>query len=81
MINEWATANMAASSDLAVTPALAAAGGDAVHHSGRWSLRIAPPGVPSFTSTGSHTFVWQRQTDGEWRLQMIHIADDPQLQS
>lgn len=62
----WARQQMAGSGTLALWPLHSEQHGDTAFHMGRWKLGA---------STGVHTFAWERQDDGTWRLASLHILD------
>lgn len=77
IVTEWAAGQMASTQNLAVEALAQSAGGDYAFSSGRWSLEVTPEGEPNFTNTGSHTFIWEHQSDLNWRLKVLHIENDP----
>ncbi len=62
----WARQQMARSGTLVLWPVHSEQHGDTAFQMGRWKLGA---------SSGVHTFLWQQQDDGTWRLASIYILD------
>ncbi|MEP0546595.1 MAG: hypothetical protein ABJF88_06660 [Rhodothermales bacterium] len=62
----WARQQMAGSGTLVLWPLHSEQHGDAAFQTGRWKLGAG---------TGVHTFQWQRQEDGVWRITSLYILD------
>lgn len=63
----WAEGQMAASPALVLAPLYSAAQQGRVYQVGRWTLGEA---------TGVHTFLWEADGEGQWRLASLYILDD-----
>ena len=62
----WARRQMAGSGTLVLWPLHSDQHGDAAFQVGRWKMGA---------SSGVHTFRWERQEDGVWRIASMHILD------
>ncbi len=43
--------------------------GDTAYETGRYTIRLQPPGLDVMTDSGKYVMVWKRQADGAWKIQ------------
>lgn len=71
-VNDWRADQMEATDRLTITTVKSDRYDHVAYHTGRWALGLADD-----TSSGSHTFVFERNEDDVWKIVSMTMNNDP----
>ncbi|MBL0055618.1 MAG: nuclear transport factor 2 family protein [Chitinophagaceae bacterium] len=73
--DKWISGGVKVLSNIKTTAAIREGDGQIAYSGGTYSLDLTPPGGPLLREKGNYSFVWSKQSSGEWKLTLIHIED------
>lgn len=75
----WVSGGVKVLSNIKTTSSVKGANGDLAYDGGTYSLDLTIPNGPVLKERGNYSLVWERQTDGQWLLTLVHIEDVTRL--
>jgi len=75
----WVSGGVKVLSNIKTTSSVNGVNGDLAYDGGTYSLDLTIPNGPVLKERGNYSLVWEKQTDGQWLLTLVHIEDVTRL--
>ena len=75
----WVSGGVKVLSNIKTTSSVKGTSGDLAYDGGTYSLDLTIPNGPVLKERGNYSLVWEKQTDGQWLLTLVHIEDVTRL--
>jgi len=72
---DWVSGGVKVLSNIKTSSAKKDSDNRIAYDAGTYSVDLTPPGGPLLKERGNYNLTWTKQTDGNWKLTLVHIED------
>lgn len=73
--SKWVSGGLKVLTNISALPVIKSGDEKVAYSGGTYAGDLTPPGGPKLKEKGNYSFGWSKQSNGEWKLTLLHIED------